>query len=113
MDGEHDKRNARRYPCQVRVQWSYFNQPGSHAARMVNFSQEGVALEAEQLLINGSSVVMRLDGDPGECRPDCSDAAGCPWPRSMLLGDVKWCRPRSVEDKHPPRWGAGIRIYFR
>jgi len=112
MEGQSEKRQGRRFPCQVRVQWAYFNQPGSHPARLLNFSREGVALETEQSLTDGSSIIMRMDGDAGECRPDCNDPAECPWPRSMLLGHVKWCRPWSPEGSEN-RWGAGIRIYFR
>ena len=113
MNGEHEKRSGRRFQCQARVRWSYFNQPETHSGRMLNFSQEGVALEAEESLIHGSSIVMRLEGDSGECRPDCTDPGGCPWPKSMLLGHVKWCRPWSEEGRRDPRWGAGIQIYFR
>jgi hypothetical protein len=92
------------------VKWSYFNQPQSHAAQMVNFSQEGVALETDESPVDGSSVVMRLEGDASQCRPDCSEPVECPWPRSMVLGHVKWSRPQG---QRPSRWAVGIQVYFR
>lgn len=91
--------------------WSYFNQPESHSAKMLNFSQEGVALEADQPLIRGASVVMRLEDDAGGCRPDCGEAAECPWVRSTWLGHVRWCGPGAEEGISASGWRAGVRMY--
>ena len=111
MESTGEKRNDRRYACRARVEWSYFNQSGGRPGMMLNFSREGVALETEESLVEGASVVMRLAGDAAGCRPDCDDTADeCPWPRSMLLGHVKWSRRLSGPG---PRWGAGLKIYSR
>lgn len=111
MESTGEKRNDRRYPCRASVEWSYFNQSGGRSGVMSNFSREGVALETDESLVDGASVVMRLAGDATGCRPDCDDSVECPWPKSMLLGHVKWSRRLSGSE--PPRWGAGLKIYSR
>jgi hypothetical protein len=111
MERRHEQRDGRRFPCRTRVRWSYFNQPESHAAEMLNFSVEGVALEGNQPLVNGSSVVMRLEADADECRPDCIESTECPWVRSMVLGQVKWCEPGPRVDAPASGWKAGVRFY--
>jgi hypothetical protein len=113
MGRKHEQRNGRRFPCQARVSWSYFNQAESHAAAMLNFSLEGVALEANRPLVNGSSVVMRLEANAEKCQPDCIDSTECPWVRSMVLGQVKWCEPGARVDATASGWTAGVRIYSR
>lgn len=111
MERRHEQRDGRRFPCRTRVRWSYFNQPESHAAEMLNFSVEGVALEGNQPLVNGSSVVMRLEADADKCRPDCIESTECPWVRSMVLGQVKWCEPGPRVDAPASGWKAGVRFY--
>jgi hypothetical protein len=113
MDPKHEKRDGRRFPCRARVSWSYFNQAESHAAAMLNFSLEGVALEANRPLVNGSSVVMRLEAGAEKCQPDCIESTECPWFRSMVLGQVKWCEPGARGDATASGWTAGVRIYSR
>lgn len=111
MDHRHEKRGGRRFPCRVRVKWSYFNQAESHAARMLNYSPDGVGLELDQPLIDGASVLVRLEDDADKCRPECDDAAECPWMRSMVIGHVKWCEPGRSPGASAPGWTAGVRMY--
>jgi hypothetical protein len=113
MDRKREKRDGRRFPCRVRVRWSYFNQAESHAAKLLNYSWEGVGLESDQPLIGGSSIVVRLEGGADTCRSDCTDAAQCPWLRSMVIGNVKWCEPGPRVDMPPSGWKAGVRMYPR
>ncbi len=113
MDHEHEKRNGRRSPCRVQVRWSYFNRAESHAAKMLNYSPEGVGFELDQPLIGGASVVVRLEDDADKCRPECDDAAECSWLRSMVIGHVKWCEPVRKAGARGARWMAGVRMYAR
>jgi hypothetical protein len=113
MDHEHEKRNGRRLPCRVQVRWSYFNRAESHAAKTMNYSPEGVGLELDRPLIDGASVVVRLEDDADICRPECADAAECPWLRSMVIGDVRWCEQRRPTGARGPGWMAGVHMYAR
>jgi hypothetical protein len=113
MDHRQDKRDGRRLPCSVRVKWSYFNKAESHAAKMMNYSPEGVGLELDQPLIDGASVVVRLEDDADKCRPECADSAECPWLRSMVIGHVKWCEPGRKSGALGVGWMAGVRMYAR
>ena len=113
MDHEHEKRNGRRSPCRVQVRWSYFNRAESHAAKTMNYSPEGVGLELDRPLIDGASVVVRLEDDADKCRPECADAAECPWLRSMVIGHVKWCEPGRKAGARGVGWMAGVRMYAR
>jgi len=113
MDRKHEKRDGRRFDCRVRVRWSYYNRAESHAAEMLNYSLDGVAIAANQPLVNGSSVVMRLEADAGKCRPDCIESTECPWVRSMIIGQVKWCEPGPRAGASASGWKAGVRVYVR
>ena len=113
MDRKYEQREGRRFDCQVRVRWSYFNQAESHAAEMLNYSLDGVAIAANRPLVNGSSVVMRLEADAAIYRPDCIESTECPWVRSMVLGQVKWCEPGPRAGASASGWKAGVRVYAR
>jgi hypothetical protein len=113
MDRRHEKRAGRRFPCRVWVKWTYFNQAESHAAKMLNYSPDGVGLELYQPVINEASVLVRLEDDAEKCRPECGDAAECPWLRSMVIGHVKWCEPVRNVGASAAGWMAGVRMYVR
>ena len=113
MDHRPEKRNGRRSPCRVQVRWSYFNRAESHAAKMMNYSPDGVGLELDQPLIDGASVVVRLEDDADKCRPECDDAAECPWLRSMVIGHVTWCERMRRTGARGLGWMAGVHMYAR
>ena len=68
-------------------------------------------LECAQALVSGSTIVLRLGAYFPECRSGCEEKVDCPWPPSIVLGDVKWCR--GISDSGPPRFGAGVKFYLQ
>lgn len=109
MDHSQDKRRTDRFSCSSPVEWVYFNKTESHRAWMRNFSGEGVCLECSRAPLNGATILMRLDGYD-DCRSGCRPDMECPWPRSLVLGDVKWCR--DISGSGEPRFGVGVKFHL-
>lgn len=110
MQDSDEKRREERFACGSAVEWAYFNKPEKHNARMRNFSYAGACLESTQALVPGAAIVVRLETYPGECRSDCREQSECPWPRSLILGEVKWCR--DITRSRPPRFGVGVKFHL-
>jgi hypothetical protein len=104
----NEKRGDERYGCRSRLEWAYFNRRTHHSARMVNFSLSGACFETTRALIPGATVLMRVDEFRPECRAECREGVDCPFPRSITLGEVKWCR--DVSETGRQRFGVGVRF---
>ncbi|MGE5258153.1 MAG: PilZ domain-containing protein [Hyphomicrobiales bacterium] len=105
-----DKRGEERFTCRSPVELAYFNNAESYSGLMRNFSLTGASFECPQELVHGATVVMRLEGYQVECRADCTDRVECPWPRYVVLGEVKWCR--GISGSSIPRFGVGVKFHL-
>jgi hypothetical protein len=105
-----DKRLDERFTCRSPVEWTYFNKPESYSAQMRNFSVTGACFECSQALVRGATIRVRLEDYQTECRSDCRDRSECPWPRSIVLGEVKWCH--GISDSGLLRFGFGVKFHL-
>lgn len=107
---DRDKRRDERFACRSPVEWTYFNKAERYSAQMRNFSMAGACFECSQALSQGATILVRLEGYQAECRSECTDINDCPWPRSIVLGEVKWCR--GITGSGPLRFGVGVRFHI-
>lgn len=110
MQSAEENRRDERLDCRSRVAWAYFNRPETHTGVMRNFSHYGASFECSQALVNGATVMVRLETYLPECRSGCQERTECPWPPSIVLGDVKWCR--DLSGSGPPRFGVGVKFHL-
>lgn len=108
--GDKEKRRDERFACRSPVEWTYFNRPERYSGQMCNFSLNGACFECPQALMKGATILVRLEGHPAECRPECRGGSDCPWPRTMILAEVKWCR--GISGSAPPRFGVGVKLHL-
>lgn len=111
MQPEEEKRRVDRLACRSSVEWAYFNRPEIHSGLMRDYSHYGASFECAQALVNGATVVVRLEAYQPECRSGCQESSDCPWPPSIVLGDVKWCR--DLSGSGPPRFGVGVKFHLQ
>jgi hypothetical protein len=111
MERSEEKRLDDRLSCRSPVAWTYFNKPETHAGQMRNFSIRGACFECTQAPVQGATIMVRLEAYPAECRSGCLGRRDCPWPPSIVLGDVKWCR--DLSSSGPPRFGVGVKFYLQ
>lgn len=104
-----EKRRDERYSCGSLVEWTYFNKPEKHSARMRNFSHSGACFECSQAPIHGATIMVRLEAYQNECRSGCRDKSDCPWPHWNVLGEVKW--RRDITGSGHPLFGVGVRFH--
>jgi hypothetical protein len=104
-----DNRRDLRTTCRSPVTWAYFNRPETHEGWLSDFSSSGAGIESIEALIPGATIMLRIKAYAAGCRPDCGDERHCPWPRSIALAEIKWCR--DLSGGRPPRFGAGVRFH--
>lgn len=105
-----EKRRDERISCRASVAWAYFNKTETHGASLRDFSRAGACVECSEAPIRGSTIVLRMEAYPAGCREGCTDEGNCPWPRSIALGEVRWCREISGGD--PQRFGVGLKFHL-
>jgi hypothetical protein len=110
MGHPEEKRQNERFSCGSPVEWAYFNKPEKYNARMRNFSHAGACFESSQALIHGATIMVRLEAYQAECRSGCIEKSDCPWPRSIVLGEVKWCR--DLAGSELPLFGVGVKFHL-
>ena len=110
MEKPPERRRYERFACGSPVQWAYFNKAENHNARMRNFSHAGVCLESPEALLPGAAVVVRLAEYRTECTAECRNQPDCPWPRSIAVGDVKWCHGQAGGIRSS--FDAGVRFHL-
>jgi len=110
MEQRSEKRHDERFACRTSVEWTYFNKSEKHNARMLNYSQTGFCLESSEALINGATIMVRLENYRAQCGAECKQGDDCPWPRLVSLGEVKWCRhfPQAALQ----RFGVGVKFHL-
>lgn len=107
MQKPPERRRHERFACGSQLKWAYFNKAENHNARMSNFSHAGVSFEGPEALVPGATIVMRLEGYQAECKAQCRDQGDCPWPRSIAVGEVKWCQSAN---SGVPSFESGVRF---
>jgi hypothetical protein len=110
MQDTEEKRRGGRLACRSPVAWAYFNKPETHQGQMLNYSRHGVCFECAQALVRGATVLVRLNTYPAECRSSCQGGPDCPWPPSIVLADVKWCR--DLSGNGASRFGVGVKFHL-
>jgi hypothetical protein len=100
------KRAATRIPCRARVEWAYFNKPDRYEVQMLNHSDKGLYFESPLELIPGSTIMVRLQSRPSSCP---QGGGPCSWPRTIGLGEVKWCR--RIAGSEAPLYGVGVKYH--
>jgi hypothetical protein len=106
-----EKRRNERFPCRTPVEWAYFNKSEKHSARMNNYSQAGACFESSRAPMQGATILVRLEAYQSDCRSDCREGNACPWPRSISLGEVKWCR--NLASSGLPLFGVGVKFHLQ
>jgi len=110
MEQRSEKRHNERFACRTAVEWAYFNKSEKHNARMLNYSQTGACFESSEALINGATIMVRLEDYRAECGSECKLGDDCPWPRLVSLGEVKWCR--HFPEAALQRFGVGVKFHL-
>jgi hypothetical protein len=105
-----EKRRDERIPCRSAVVWAYFNKTETRSASLRDFSRAGACLDCSEAPIHGSTIVLRMEAYPAGCREGCKEEDICPWPRSIALGEVRWCR--QITGGNPQRFGVGLKFHL-
>jgi hypothetical protein len=105
-----EKRRDARFSCGSPVEWAYLNKSEKHDARMRNFSEAGASFESSRAPVEGATILVRIEAYLADCRSDCPEESSCPWPRSMVLGEVKWCR--DISGSGLPLFGVGVKYHL-
>jgi hypothetical protein len=110
MVHSEERRKEERFGCGLTLEWAYFNKSETYGGRLSNFSRDGFSFECGQALVEGATILIRLQEYQPECRPECPGSGDCPWPRSMVVGDVKWCRGILTGGSEAPVFEVGVRL---
>lgn len=94
-----DRRREKRFACNVPVEWAPLGAAEPAHARLVDFSREGVGLESMRE-VPTRAVIRMQTAHAAACGAVC-DGAECPWPRSVAVAEVVWCRRQA-----PPGTGS-------
>ena len=97
------RRMEKRYDCEAKIKWSYFNNGEIFDAKILNCSLNGNYFETPHVIKPGSTILIRLETLLSKCTR--SDEPLCL--RTISLAKVKWCNNR-VEDGDL-NFGVGVR----
>jgi len=97
------RRMEKRYACEAKIKWSYFNTVKSFDAKTLNCSPNGIYFETPNEVKSGTTIVIRtesfLSKNAGSNELNCL--------RTVSLAEVKWCRELSNDgDRY---FEAGVR----
>jgi len=106
MGAQAEKRIEQRHACKGTMNWVYFNKGSYGAAKVLNFSQNGIYFETDQALVLGSTVLIHVF----KCM-NCVDVTKTPANlRWDSLAEVKWCHKLSGRDHTP--YAVGVRYHY-
>jgi hypothetical protein len=100
-----EKRGALRHTYFADFIFSAFNRSACFPAVMLNYSLDGMCLEAPLAVLPGTSLHVRMEKDP-RLSPLQATRPGF---RTAALGEVKWCR--KLNGANGSRYAIGIRCY--
>jgi len=93
-----EQRADQRQKCDVPIDWACFNASDHFHGRMTDVSAQGGCVESDQSVIPGAAVLVRLMS---------SDGSGTDRNiHSLMLAEVKWCRPLSPQSFWQYRFGV-------
>ena len=86
-----ERRSEKRFDCEAKIKWSYFNKGRFFDAKILNCSPNGNYFETPHEIKPGSTILIRLD-------TLFSKSIRCDDPlylRTVYLAEVKWCKKSS------------------
>jgi hypothetical protein len=100
-----ERRTVSRTGCRAALHWTRFNRDEWHPATMTDFSPAGARLETIRRVETGASILMRLE----KYIFACDNLQRCPWPRQVVVAEVKWCLQQDAGSRG--RYGLGVRYH--
>lgn len=98
-----ERRSEKRYHCEAKIRWSYFNQGGFYVAKIINCSTNGNYFETPHEIKPGSTILILLENLLSKIiifdDPFCL--------RAVSLAEVKWCKELSKDGNS--YFGVGVR----
>jgi len=82
------RRVEKRYACEAKIKWSYFNTIKLFEANILNCSPNGIYFETLHEIKTGATVLIRIENF--ESKNMMPDATHCL--RTISLASVKWCK---------------------
>jgi hypothetical protein len=99
------RRMEKRYDCEAKIKWSYFNKDRYFDAKILNCSQNGTYFETPHEIKPGVTILIRVENLISKNM--ISDEHLCL--RTVSLADVKWCRDSSQDGNSC--FGVGARHF--
>ena len=97
------RRLEKRFDCEAKIKWSYFNKSRFFDAKILNFSPNGNYFETPHELKPGATILIRFENLHSKMiRPDDPLCF-----RTVYLAEVKWCK-KSFENGDS-NFGVGVR----
>ena len=106
MEQPPEKRCDERLSCRTPVEWGYFNKSEKYSARMLNYSHTGACFESPHALINGATILVRLEAYRGECGSECRQGCGVRMAANAQPGRSQMV-PESSGHRRPAVRGGG------
>jgi hypothetical protein len=98
-----ERRANQRNICEVAVRWSRFNTAPTHEGALKNYSNNGVYIELNDVLLPGTYLLVQIEKIDSVNAPE--GAGECL--RMNGIAEVKWCR--EFQEGLGQRYGAGLR----
>ena len=86
------RRLEKRFDCEAKIKWSYFNKGRYYDAKILNCSPNGNYFETSHEIKPGTTILIRLDTHLAK-KNIRSDHPLCL--RTVYLAEVKWCKNSS------------------
>ena len=107
MPDRTDKRNYDRYDQEALITWAYFNSDNFRQAKMLNYGEGGLYFESHDAFQPGTYVHIRV----GHKLSDNSGSTIHSGFRSVVLGEVKWCKEINGVEANHHGYGIGVKYY--
>jgi hypothetical protein len=101
-----EKRRHVRHNLEAIIEWSYFNKETYFDAKLLNFSEGGIYLETGHDLKPETTIFLKMK----MASPSKINSLDHERPRSVSLGEVKWCI--DLSGSHQSNYGVGVRYPF-
>ena len=99
------RRMEKRYDCEAKIKWSYFNKGNFYDAKILNFSRNGIYIETPHEIKPRTTILIRAETLLSKnMRSDESLLL-----RTVFLADVKWCNESSKDGGS--NFGVGVRHF--
>lgn len=103
MNRYSEKRTYERRTCNALIAFSYFNQPNSYNAKILNCGAGGMCFQSNRFLQPGATVCIRVkEFQCSSSLKDNTDGLRC-----MSLAEVKWCN--ELPDAESAAYGVGVK----